>query len=207
MTPDESRLLTDLLDRLAKLPAGYKDPEADALITAAMIRMPHAPYHLVQAYILHEQAAAQAKARIAALEAEVARLRQQAAAPPPAPYGQPPAPAYAPGYAQPAPYAPPATSPWGAPPVQRGGSFLGEVAQTAAGVAGGVLLAEGISSLFSGHHGSPWGGGGWGGGGWGGGGFMSGPTIVENNTTIINEYDNQDDGGDFDDGGDSDNYA
>lgn len=49
---------------------------------------------------------------------------------------------------------------WGAPPAQaqpapaRGGasSFLGGALQTAAGVAGGVMLAQGISSLF--HHNS-----------------------------------------------------
>jgi hypothetical protein len=85
--------------------------------------------------------------------------------------------------------------------VPRQQSFLGSVAETAAGVAGGMLLAEGVSSLFGGHHSSPWGGGGWGGGGWGSGGT----TIVEN-TTVVNEtivnndYGSDDDGDDGDDG-------
>ena len=41
--------------------------------------------------------------------------------------------------------------PWGARPWGSGGGFLAGAAQTAAGVAGGVLAAEAISSLFSGH--------------------------------------------------------
>jgi hypothetical protein len=44
-------------------------------------------------------------------------------------------------------------------PSQTGG-FLRNAAQTAAGVAGGALLFQGISSLFSGHQGSLLGGGG-----------------------------------------------
>ena len=64
MTPDESRLLAEFLDRLARLPPPVKDAEADALIRAAMIKLPDACYQLVQAYLLHEQAIANAKQRI-----------------------------------------------------------------------------------------------------------------------------------------------
>ena len=52
--------------------------------------------------------------------------------------------------------------------------------QTAAGVAGGALLFEGISSLFH-HGGMPW--------GLGGSGLLpsgTGPTLIEE--TVINEY-------------------
>ena len=57
----------------------------------------------------------------------------------------------APGYSQPA-----AAQPgFGAAPARSGASsFLGGAMQAAAGVAGGVLLAQGISSLFS-HHSQP----------------------------------------------------
>jgi hypothetical protein len=51
------------------------------------------------------------------------------------------------------------------------GSFLGSAASTAAGVASGALLFEGLSSLFGGRSG----GWGWGGGGWGG-------------APVVNEY-------------------
>jgi hypothetical protein len=47
-------------------------------------------------------------------------------------------------------------------------------------VAGGVLAADAISSMFSGHGGG-FGGGGFGGGGFGGGGF-GGPEVIENIT-------------------------
>ncbi|RCL23534.1 DUF2076 domain-containing protein [Pseudomonas sp. AFG_SD02_1510_Pfu_092] len=57
----------------------------------------------------------------------------------------------APGFSQ-----PPAQQPgFGAAPARSGGSsFLGGAMQTAAGVAGGVLLAQGISSLFN-HNSQP----------------------------------------------------
>jgi hypothetical protein len=191
MSPDESRLLTDLLDRLARLPAGYKDPEADALIKAAMIKLPDAPYQLVQACILQEQAALGAKARIDQLEAEMQRLRQQLAAETqprstaPGPWGA--------AAAQPVLTHP---GPWGGSvPAYRGSSFLGNVAETAVGIAGGMLLAQGVSNLFGGH-GSVWGGNSWG----------AGPSIVENTTineTFISNADHTDAGNYDFDGGDN----
>jgi hypothetical protein len=51
-------------------------------------------------------------------------------------------------------------------------SFLGQAAATAAGVAGGEFLFQGIENMF-GHHGG-FGGGGFGGGGVGGPGFGGG---------------------------------
>ena len=50
-------------------------------------------------------------------------------------------------------YAPPPPPP-AAAPARAGSSFLGGALQTAAGVAGGVMLAQGISSLFN-HHSQP----------------------------------------------------
>jgi hypothetical protein len=78
------------------------------------------------------------------------------------------------GYQQPAP-PPPQYAPNYQPGMfQRSGSgFLGSALTTAAGVAGGVLAADALTSLFSGGRGY---GGGFGGGGFGGG-----------NTTIIEE--------------------
>ncbi len=118
-----------------------------------------------------------------------------AAAPPPqAPspaWGQPPGgPAYAPPPAGPA-YAPPpaaAANPWAQP--SAAGGFLRNAATMAAGVAGGTLIAEGLSSLFGGHHM----GGGMGGFG---GGFASGspwggtPNEAVENVTVNNYYGDQ----------------
>jgi hypothetical protein len=70
------------------------------------------------------------------------------------------------------------------------GSFLQSAGTTAAGVAGGAFLVEGLSNIFGGHHG-------FGGGGFGGGGGWGQPT--ENVT--INNY--GDDSGGYDDPGTS----
>jgi len=86
-------------------------------------------------------------------------------------------PAYgAPGYP-----APPAYPGYGAPVGGGFSSFLGQAAATAAGVAGGEFLFQGLENMF-GHHG---GGGGVAGGGFGGGGFATAP--VED-VTINNYY-------------------
>lgn len=74
-----------------------------------------------------------------------------------------------PGYGQPQPYVQPGYAPQPQPYGSGfgggfgGGGFLRNAATMAAGVAGGALIAQGISSLFSGAHGmggmsSPWGG-------------------------------------------------
>lgn len=94
------------------------------------------------------------------------------------------APQPAPQYAQPQ-YVPPQ---YAAPPA--GGSFLHNAASMAAGVAGGALLAEGISSMFGGHHtfGGYGGGfsGGFGGAGFGGNPWGGSPGNVEN--VQVNNY-------------------
>jgi hypothetical protein len=76
--------------------------------------------------------------------------------PPPPGYGQPGygQPGYGqPGYAQPG-YGQPGYPPAGGGFQPRGTGFLGGALQTAAGVAGGVLAADALTSLFSGGHGA-----------------------------------------------------
>ena len=90
-----------------------------------------------------------------------------------APYG-------APGYAAPPAYPGYGAAPYGAPVGGGFSSFLGQAAATAAGVAGGEFLFQGLENMF-GHHG----GGGVAGGGFGGGGFATAP--VED-VTINNYY-------------------
>jgi hypothetical protein len=185
MTPDERALLTTFLGDLAQARAGGKDPEADAMIRQTLSANPDAAYLMVQHTILSDQALHAAQARIAELEA-----RQAPQAPSPSFLG--------------------GGSPWGgtavpatSQPTQSAfgsggglGSFLRNVGTTAAGVAAGDMLFEGLSGLFGG------GRGGFGFGGMGGG--YGAP--VENVT--INNYD---DGGGYDSGGDwgggSDDYS
>jgi hypothetical protein len=212
MTPDEKNLIAGLFGRLkdADAGAGPKDREAETFIAQGVTALPSAPYLLVQTVLVQEHALANAQAKIAELEKELAaakstqpagsgsflggladklgpwgRRGDQPAAPQPAtPAPQPaptpyppqpmaPQPGYA-GYASTAEMAPSA-----------GGGFLRSALTTAAGVAGGALLFQGIQGLL-GHNAGAFGpglGGGYGGAGWGGGG-----TTV--NETVNNYYGN-----------------
>ncbi|MGE0423805.1 MAG: DUF2076 domain-containing protein [Reyranellaceae bacterium] len=171
MTPQEKDMITQLLDRLKQVGGQPKDPEAEALIRAAVQAQPDAPYLLVQTALVQNMSLEGAQARIAELEREVAQAREAAAKPTsflggllgggrPAPQpAQPMARAgsvpqtggYAPPPQQPPGYAP---GPMQAAPAGGGGSFLRTAAGVAAGVAGGALLYHGLSSMFGGGHGA-----------------------------------------------------
>lgn len=184
MNPQEQQLLEDFLQRLASAGGVAKDAQADALIRTRLDGHPDALYLLVQRSLLQQQALEAAKAQIAQLQAQVQSqssntsfLGGQApawgAAPayPPAPPAQPQA---SPGWRERLFGAPPAPAPQAAAP-----GFLAQAATTAAGVAGGMFLFDGIENLLGGHHG---------GGGFFGGG-TSQPTVVENITETNNYYD------------------
>jgi uncharacterized protein len=194
MTPDERALLQNFLRDLQNTQGVGKDPEADAMINQALGGSPTAAYVLVQHAILSDQALHAAQQQIATLQAQL----QQQPAPQPTSFlgGQPaqqPGPWSAP--AQPMPQAAPQSPGFMGPgPFRSGGglgSFLRSAGTTAAGVAGGALLFEGVSSLFGGH-------------GFGGG------QPTENITNNYYDDDNDDggsndDGGDYDDSGSDDN--
>jgi hypothetical protein len=184
MTPQEKDLIQGVFDRLAAL-KGAKDPEAESFIKDRA--QPDAAYGLVQAVIVLEAGLNQAQAKINELQKQIEQGGQAGgsflggspwgggsvprSAPQPAPAPQP---AYY------APQAAPQPSPWVQP--AGGGSFLRNAATMAAGVAGGTLIAEGLTSLLGGHHYY---------GGYGGGGFGGGPGEVVENVTVNNYYDNQ----------------
>lgn len=178
MTPQEKELIVSLMGRLKKVGGESKDLEAEALIRQSLSEQPDAPYQLVQTVIIQDMALNEAQSRIADLERRLADAKARTqpasflgglsdragAAPPPfGPWGQP-----APLAPAPALYG----SVQGASP-GFGGGFLRSAATTAAGVAGGALLFEGIQSMF-GHHAD---------------GILSGvaqqPAITE---TVINNY-------------------
>jgi hypothetical protein len=182
MTPDERNLLTKFLNDLTQYQNVTKDPEAWSMVQQALSRNPDAAYLLVQHAIISDQALHAAQAHIVDLENQL-----RAAQPQYQPRGgflggglgslfggQPQQPQYQqPAYNQ-------------APPPQQGGfgSFLRQAGTMAAGVAAGDLLFSGIEGMFGGNRS---------GGLFGGGG----------NETIINEYNDYNDSGDFggDDGG------
>ncbi len=169
------------------------DPEADRFLAELFSRFPEARYRITQTAFVHEAALAEAQTRIQALQAELAQLRQalntQAAQPrsggffgglfgggqrtpaPGYPQAYPPQ-AYPPQAYPPQAY-PPQAYPTAYPPSYQpgmfsgGSGFLGSALTTAAGVAGGVLAADAISSMF--HHNTGFGGGLPGGSPWGGG--------------------------------------
>jgi uncharacterized protein len=219
MTPQERDLITSLLERLKTQAGQPKDADAAALISRGLAEQPDAPYLLVQTVLVQDMALHAAQSRVADLERDLAAAK---AAPPQQPTSflgsaargsvpsagswlrpsqpQPP-PSAAPGWAS---AAAPAAPMMGAPMMGggMGSGFLRQAAATAAGVAGGALLFQGIESLFGPHYGGGW-----------LSGIPSQPGITE--TVINNYYDDDrsapdergdDRQADRDDGG-SDSYA
>ncbi|WP_183380121.1 MULTISPECIES: DUF2076 domain-containing protein [unclassified Herbaspirillum] len=208
MSPQETQALQDFLNQLTQVRGLAKDPQADAMIARAVAQQPESAYLLVQRALLMEQALNGAKAQIAALQNQVQSLQATSAgaaaessrgfldgnvwgnsAPAaPSPVSQPvyasrPAPAplsaqqASAGYQVP----PQAAASAAANPgfFNSGfGSTLGSIATTAAGVAGGAFLFQGIEHLMNGGNS---------GGGWT---HQSGMAPVENieNTTVNNYY-------------------
>ena len=149
MQAQERELITGLFGRLQPFEAQPRDGEAEALIRDLVGRQPSAPYLLVQTVLVQEQALKAAQERIAELEAKAGAAPAApgflGSAPKIGPWGaSPAAPAAAP---QPVP---PTRSPLQAAlaPQPAGGGFLRSAMTTAAGVAGGALLFEGIRSLM-----------------------------------------------------------
>lgn len=212
MSPEETKLLTSLFDRVKSASSTPRDAEAERLIAQAVKDEPASPYYLAQAVIVQEKGLEAAAAHIRQLEDRVHQLetgnsppqqsqqggflssifgtnQQQAPAPAPAP-----APTYrndiagqAAGPWGRAADAPQASGPWSqqSPGFGRasGGGFLQGALGTAAGVAGGMLLANSLSGIFSNHVASS---------GWGSLGGAGGATApVEE--TVINNYYNDDD--------------
>src|SRR5271165_4527176 len=189
MTPEESSMLQDLIQKVEETRLTEKDPEAEQMLQQGLARDPDAIYKLAQTVLIQNLALNQARAQI-----EQMKQTQQQAQParatsflggllghrdpaPPAPQPQPqyqqvPYQQAPPQYATAPIYVESAPSP--------AGSFLRSAATTAAGVAAGALAFEGIESLMHGGF-----GGGWGGGGFGGGFGYCAPPVEE---TVINNY-------------------
>jgi hypothetical protein len=158
MQSQERELIAGLFDRLRPFESQPRDAEAEALIREGIARQPAAPYLLVQTVLVQEQALKAAQQRIAELEANAGGAPASSgflgSAPRLGPWGAQPA-AQAPAQAA----APPTRSPLQAALSGQpagGGGFLRSAMATAAGVAGGALLFEGIRGLM-GHNPGPFG--------------------------------------------------
>jgi hypothetical protein len=187
MTPQERELIDGLFQRLKAADTAPKDREAEDMINKRTVELPSAPYLLAQTVLVQEHALNSSAARMAQLESELAEARKTQGAPGSGtsflgglfgrgPWGaaqdrasQPSQAAPRPVQAQPAPqaaYAPPQAAAGSVPITSgsSGGGFLHSALATAAGVAGGALLYDGIRSLFF-HNPGPFGsalGAGWG---------------------------------------------
>ncbi|MEM9030467.1 MAG: DUF2076 family protein, partial [Pseudomonadota bacterium] len=164
MNADEQNLIRGLFDRMSGVGPVEKDAEADALIRDLVARHGDAAYLLVQSVLVQEQALQKADERIRDLQTQVDTLEKRVAQPEAVRTG-------AGGHKSsgflgstgsvPSAGAARASSGFGsaareqrredAQPANRGasGGFMAQAMTTAAGVAGGMLLANGISSLFS----------------------------------------------------------
>lgn len=116
MDQQDREAITGLFDRIARVEqrSGPRDRAAEALISAEISRRPAAPYYLAQTVIMQEKALNEAQARIEELEGR----------------GNGRHPAAMQG------------GPWGQRPAGGGRGFLAGAAETAMGVAGGLLLGN-----------------------------------------------------------------
>ena len=178
MTPDDHRMIQDLFERLAGQGRVAKDVQADRVISDGMRANPDAGYLLVQTTLVYEHQMNEQEARIRDLEDQIAQMQQAAtapvagggsflggrigggrvgAAPPVAPVQSSPwgAPAQAATYQQPAPQPQRSGVFGGGAPVMQAApqapGFFRSALQTAAGVAGGMMVANSLGGLFGGH--------------------------------------------------------
>jgi uncharacterized protein len=179
MTPEEQNLIEGLFQRLRQADTNAKDAQAEQLIRAKTTELPSATYLLVQAVLVQEHALANAQARIAELESRLQNAKAQTGessgsflsgvsrlfgGKPQPQAAPPPLPQQAPAMQQTQPSPPPITVVPQAAPYpstvnlgpSSGGSFLQSAMATAAGVAGGQLLFQGIQNLI-GHNAGPFG--------------------------------------------------
>lgn len=170
MSPQETQMLQNFLDQLVQVKGTVKDPQAQTMIQDAYARQPDAAYLLVQKTLLMEQALSNANRQIADLQAELRELRSQPAAA--AGNSQSgflnsasggwgnsaparslntaavPAQVMQAAPAQPVPQQAPAAGGF----FSNNSGMLGNIASTAAGVAAGAFLYQGISHMFGSHN-------------------------------------------------------
>jgi uncharacterized protein len=171
MNPQERDVISGIFDRLKQGSNAPREAEAEKFIADQISRQPYAPYVMTQSLYVQEQAINNMQKRIEELEGQLSTAQAQK----PASGGflssifgsapaQQPAPQQGGAWGNRTPaqqqqqYAPQPQQqggPWGGAPQQAapaaGGGFMASAMTTAAGVAGGMLAANAISSMFSGH--------------------------------------------------------
>lgn len=176
MSPDERQMIVGLFDRMRGFGPPQKDADADAVIAQQIRANPDASYMLVQSVLVQEHVIQQQQARVDELEARVRELESHASRSQPQQSGgflgglfggngaRPSVPAagrtqagFMPGQQAGQPMMGNRQSPWGQPQggmmgqpqQQAGGGFMRTAMATAAGVAGGMLVANAIGSMMN----------------------------------------------------------
>jgi hypothetical protein len=153
MDRNDQQAIEQLFGKLADVErqAPPRDGEAEAFIRRRIGEQPGAPYYMAQTIVVQEQALGAAQARIEELEAELAEAPRQSSGLLGSLFGGGESRQRRPG-AVPSVGRPGTAMPRGPiPQAQRqGGGFLAGAAQTAMGVAGGVLLANAIGGMLGG---------------------------------------------------------
>jgi hypothetical protein len=174
MNDQERQVIADIFRRLEQVANQPRDPEAERFIAEKLRQQPYAPYAMAQTVFVQEQALGNLQAENEQLRAELDRTRRQPQ------QGGFLSSIFGGGSRQQEPtyrHPPGQTSPWGAPqthPMQQpyggpqggmtgapgpwgggmqprgGGGFLQGALATAAGVAGGMMIANALSHAFGG---------------------------------------------------------
>ncbi len=154
MDHQDRQAIEHLFGKLAQVEGQSTPPDAQAadFIRSQTARQPNAPYYMAQTIVVQEQALSAAHGRIQQLEQELASRPAGGGGFLAGLFGggqSRPQPSYQP---QPMQDMPPHMAPGmgGMAPGRGGGGFLAGAAQTAMGVAGGVLLGNMIAGAFSG---------------------------------------------------------
>jgi uncharacterized protein len=175
MNDQERQVISDIFRRLEQVANQPRDPEAERLIADKLRQQPYAPYAMAQTIFVQEQALGNLQAENEQLRAELEQAQRQpqqgggflssifggGSRPQQHDYRQPPRQASPWGGGQ-SPYQQPygqpqggmmGGGPWGGGGMMQprgGGGFLQGALSTAAGVAGGVMIANALSHAFGG---------------------------------------------------------
>ncbi|CAG8999631.1 MAG: hypothetical protein CENE_01610 [Candidatus Celerinatantimonas neptuna] len=160
MDQNTNQLIDNLFARLKDVEkkGGSRDRNAESLIEKHVVAQPSAPYYMAQTMIMQEATIKQLHARLEALEKQMQQNQSHQGGFLSGLFG----------HRNTAPrQTPPNTAGWNSRNAQgnynqpqyapntgfgRGNSFLGGALQTAAGVAGGVVLGDLMMDMFSHHH-------------------------------------------------------
>ncbi|MDJ0035790.1 DUF2076 domain-containing protein [Pantoea allii] len=161
MQREEQQLIENLFSRLkqAESQTAARDAAAEQLIKQHLQEQPGAPYYMAQAILIQEAALKKLNERVQELESRLAQQQAQQQQQPKSSGGflsslfgggsQQPQPAQQQPQWNSAPQQPPQPQqPYASAPAPRGSGFLGGALQTAVGVAGGVVMADMLTSMF-----------------------------------------------------------